>query len=192
MESLLLSFKTEEKGKLSRCGEILFAMILIIVTFPLFLAGCLISFLDLKENPIFSQIRVGKNGKLFSILKIKTISSVQKRKVSFLGKLLRKTKIDELPQLFNVFIGDMRIIGPRPEQPQYVEQFLKQTPSFSLRHKIKPGITGLAQVCLPRATPKDNLKKLEHDLYYVNNHSLKLDCIILLKTLKIILTLDSN
>jgi lipopolysaccharide/colanic/teichoic acid biosynthesis glycosyltransferase len=192
MESVLINSDTHNKSSLHRIFEILIASVLLILASPLFIIGCILSFLDLRENPIFSQIRVGKHNSHFHIYKIKTIADSSDHKITFLGEILRKCKIDEIPQLINVIKGDMRIIGPRPEQPQYVDEFLKIDPNFSLRHEIKPGITGWAQVCLPKAKPKDNLDKLKYDLFYVNNRSIKLDAIIILKTIKIIITLNSN
>lgn len=192
MESVLINSDAHSKSVLHRIFEILIASFLLLIASPLFILGCILSFLDLRENPIYYQIRVGKHDRLFYIYKIKTIADTANDKITFLGEVLRKSKIDEIPQLFNVIKGDMRIIGPRPEQPKYVDQFLKIDPNFALRHEIKPGITGWAQVCLPKAKPKDNLDKLKYDLFYVNNRSIKLDTIIILKTIKIIITLNSN
>lgn len=192
MESVLINSNTHNKSSFYRFFEVLTASVLLLLASPLFIIGCILSLIDLKENPIYSQIRVGKHNRLFLIYKIKTIADNPKDKITLIGRILRKSKIDEIPQLFNVIKGDMRIIGPRPEQPQYVDEFLKINPNFSLRHEIKPGITGWAQVCLPKAKPKDNLDKLKYDLYYVNHRSIKFDAIIILKTIKIIVTLNSN
>ena len=102
------------------------------------------------------------------------------------GKFLRLTKIDELPQLYNVLIGEMSLIGPRPEKIDIVERLSKQNPYYPLRHLIKPGITGWAQVNIPIATPNENLEKLEFDLYYIKNISYFLEFEILLKTIKVV------
>lgn len=182
-----------------RIFDLFFVLISLPISFPLFLIGCLLAIFNLNEPVIYSQPRVGLKGELFLIYKIRTISNKSKIKsadsinqTSFLGNFLRLSKIDELPQLFNVLRGDMSIIGPRPEQPHYVQEFLKENPSFTLRHDIKPGITGWAQVNLPKAKPKDNLKKLKFDLYYIKEYSWKLDFLILIKTIKIVLTFNSN
>ncbi|WBX71668.1 sugar transferase [Tenacibaculum retecalamus] len=184
---------------LKRSFDIFIVSIILLPSLLLIILAFLLTKLTLKESAIFSQIRVGKNDKLFLIYKIRTISNIQNEcleksnfKISTLGKFLRLSKIDELPQLFNVLKGDMSFIGSRPEQPNYVDEYLKQNPSFNLRHIVKPGITGWAQVNLPKAKPKDNLDKLKFDLYYINEYSWKLDFIILIKTIKIVLTLNSN
>ncbi|MFY8004701.1 MAG: sugar transferase, partial [Chitinophagaceae bacterium] len=107
------------------------------------------------------------------------------------GKLLRKTKIDELPQLLNVLLGDMSLIGPRPEKKDIVDRFAKENHFYNYRHIVKPGITGWAQVNNPKATPEQNLEKLEYDLYYINNLSVRLELAILLKTVGVVSSLDS-
>ena len=113
-------------------------------------------------------------------------------RVTLVGKFLRISKIDELPQLYNILKGDMSLIGPRPERPEFVELSNQENAYFDLRHIIKPGVTGWAQVNLPKATPEDNLKKLEYDLYYIKNYSPRLDVEILFRTIKVVLTLNSN
>jgi len=107
------------------------------------------------------------------------------------GKFLRKTKIDELPQIWNVLMGHMSLVGPRPEKVDIVEKCAMENPYYALRHVIKPGITGWAQVNNPKATPEENLQKLEYDLYYIKNMSYLLETRILLKTVKVIFTLNS-
>ncbi|PKH50812.1 capsular biosynthesis protein [Tenacibaculum sp. Bg11-29] len=187
------------KNSMKRVFDIFFVITTLPISLPLFLVGCLLSRFNLNEPIIYSQIRVGQDGSFFLIYKIRTISNNLEKnqtnssaEISTLGSFLRLSKIDELPQLFNVLKGNMSIIGPRPEQPHYVEEYLKLNPSFNLRHVIKPGITGWSQVNMPKATPKDNLKKLEYDLYYIKQYSWKLDFIILIKTVKIILTFNGN
>ena len=113
-------------------------------------------------------------------------------RITSIGKILRFTKIDELPQLYNVLRGNMSIIGPRPEIPEYVEEYAEKIPFFKLRHMVKPGVTGWAQINIPKATPEDSIKKLEYDLYYIKRYSLFLDVKIICRTIKIILTLNSN
>jgi lipopolysaccharide/colanic/teichoic acid biosynthesis glycosyltransferase len=112
-------------------------------------------------------------------------------RITTVGKILRKTKIDELPQLLNVFKGEMSLIGPRPEKKEYVDRFAKENHFYNYRHTVKPGITGWAQVNNPTATPEQNLEKLEYDLYYVNNPSFRLEVKIILKTIGVISTMDS-
>lgn len=166
---------------------------------PLAILGIILTLLSSKGGAFFSQERVGRKGKPFKIYKIRTMvinnggfTQANDSRITPIGKILRFTKIDELPQLYNVLIGDMSIIGPRPEIPEYVEKYAEQMPFFKLRHMIKPGVTGWAQIHIPKATPEDNIKKLEYDLYYIKRYSLSLDIRIVLQTAKIILTLNSN
>ena len=166
---------------------------------PLTILGIILTLLSSKGGAFFSQERVGRKGKSFKIYKIRTMvinnggfTQANDSRITPIGKILRFTKIDELPQLYNVLIGDMSIIGPRPEIPEYVEKCAEQMPFFKLRHMIKPGVTGWAQIHIPKATPEDNIKKLEYDLYYIKRYSLSLDIRIVLQTAKIILTLNSN
>ena len=166
---------------------------------PLTILGIILTLLSSKGGAFFSQERVGRKGKPFKIYKIRTMvinnggfTQTNDSRITPIGKILRFTKIDELPQLYNVLIGDMSIIGPRPEIPEYVEKCAEQMPFFKLRHMIKPGVTGWAQIHIPKATPEDNIKKLEYDLYYIKRYSLSLDIRIVLQTAKIILTLNSN
>ena len=167
--------------------------------FPLTIIGIILTLLSSKGGAFFSQERVGRKVKPFKIYKIRTMvinnggfTQANDSRITPIGKILRFTKIDELPQLYNVLIGDMSIIGPRPEIPEYVEKCAEQMPFFKLRHMIKPGVTGWAQIHIPKATPEDNIKKLEYDLYYIKRYSLSLDIRIVLRTAKIILTLNSN
>ena len=166
---------------------------------PLTILGIILTLLSSRGCAFFSQERIGRKGKPFKIYKIRTMvinnggfTQANDSRITPIGKILRFTKIDELPQLYNVLIGDMSIIGPRPEIPEYVEKCAEQMPFFKLRHMIKPGVTGWAQIHIPKATPEDNIKKLEYDLYYIKRYSLSLDIRIVLQTAKIILTLNSN
>jgi lipopolysaccharide/colanic/teichoic acid biosynthesis glycosyltransferase len=104
---------------------------------------------------------------------------------------MRKTRLDELPQLFNVFRGDMSFVGPRPERPMFVEELAEKIPYYQQRHRVKPGITGWAQLCYPYgASVQDAKEKLQYDLYYLKNHSVLLDLIILLQTVEVVLVGD--
>ncbi|CAA7193873.1 sugar transferase [Chryseobacterium potabilaquae] len=185
---------------LKRIIDLSVSVLLLPVALPVILFGSLLVFMNSPGNVFFSQERVGKNSKKFRIYKLRTMKNEHcgdftknndERLLAF-GKFLRITKIDELPQLFNVLNGNMSLIGPRPEQQKYVEESVAENSYFDLRHLVKPGITGWAQVNLPKATPKDNLKKLEYDLYYIKNFSPLLDVKILLKTVKVIFSLNSN
>jgi lipopolysaccharide/colanic/teichoic acid biosynthesis glycosyltransferase len=104
-------------------------------------------------------------------------------RVTRVGNFIRKTRLDELPQIFNVLKGNMSFVGPRPERPEFVTQLSEQIPYFAERHRVKPGITGWAQICYPYgASEKDALEKLQFDLYYIKNYSMFLDLVIILQT----------
>jgi lipopolysaccharide/colanic/teichoic acid biosynthesis glycosyltransferase len=112
-------------------------------------------------------------------------------RVTRVGAFLRKTRLDELPQLFNVLRGDMSFVGPRPERPVFVDELDRKIPYYQQRHRVKPGITGWAQLCYPYgASVEDAKEKLQYDLYYLKNHSLLLDLIILLQTVEVVLVGD--
>lgn len=168
---------------------------------PLIFLGVLLTKLTSKGDAFFSQVRVGEYGKNFTIRKIRTMeekgnhggfTQSNDARVTCIGRILRLTKIDELPQLWNILIGEMSLIGPRPERPEYVEQYAEINPFFKLRHMIKPGVSGWAQIHFPKATPEDNLKKLEYDLYYIKNYRWPIDIKIIWETIKIVLRMDSN
>lgn len=186
---------------LKRIMDVAFCILLMPIALPLIIFGAIAMAFTSKGPIIFKQRRVGLNNIPFTMYKIRTMVHSKNgyldhtvkddARITSVGQLLRKSKIDELPQLFNVLKGDMSIIGPRPERIDIVERFAKQNKNYSLRHLIKPGITGWAQVNKPLATPEENLIKLEYDLYYINNHSLKLDLEILAKTVGVVKKLQS-
>jgi len=162
---------------------------LIILTIKLFSPG-----------PIFyRQKRVGRLGKEFTIIKFRTmIPGAEKNgpkwaeendeRVTKIGRFLRNTRLDELPQLFNILKGEMSFVGPRPERPEFVKDLTKKIPHYHLRHLIRPGLTGWAQINYPYgASVKDALKKLQYDLFYLKNRSFILDLKIILKTINLIL-----
>jgi len=183
----------------------LFDVSLILLSLPLIL--CLLLFglilvLFGSRGPIFFiQPRVGKDNKPFNLIKLRTMvhhdlphvdhTIEHDERIYPLGKWLRLTKIDEIPQLLNVLRGEMSIIGPRPERIEIVTKTRKLHHLYNSRHKILPGITGWAQVHNPKATPNENLDKLKYDIDYIANMNLKLDAVILLKTIKIILLRNS-
>jgi lipopolysaccharide/colanic/teichoic acid biosynthesis glycosyltransferase len=171
------------------------------IAFSLVLIGGIIVKLTSKGPVFFKQIRVGKNGKHFLIYKLRTMrhskvgnagfTTENDNRITFAGNLLRKSKIDELPQFYNVLKGDMSLIGPRPEIVEIVNNLDSENPYYELRHLVRPGITGWAQVNNPKATPNDSWQKLEYDLFYVKYSSVLLDIKILLKTISIVLRRDS-
>ena len=177
---------------------------LIIVTAPFSLALLLITMLAIKldsKGPLFfTQQRVGKGAKVFTLYKLRSMTvgadsrgaqfaSANDVRVTAVGKVIRKLRIDEIPQLLNVLKGDMALVGPRPEQASFVERFEQEIPMYSFRHVVRPGITGWAQVTQGYADDDDSTReKLSYDFYYVKNIGIWLDFLIILKTLKTILT----
>lgn len=172
------------------------------LTIPLTLFLPVIALLNLaspRGSLFYRQLRIGRNGKEFWIYKFRTMipqaetngavfTQKEDKRVTRLGKFLRKTRIDELPQIWNILRGEMSFIGPRPERPEFVQELQRAMPFYNLRHLVKPGITGWAQINFPYAgSIEENLKKLQYDLYYVKNRSLLLDLAILLKTINIVL-----
>lgn len=170
-----ITFNEETYYKL----DTLLAALLIILFAPLMALIAIAIKLFMGGNIFFTQVRVGKKGKLFNIIKFRTmiedaevntgptLATKDDSRITSLGKFLRASHLDELPQIFNVFLGDMTIIGPRPERPEFVSKFNNIIPNYNLREISKPGITGFAQICLPYdATPEE---KLEYDLYYIEH-----------------------
>ena len=171
------------------------------VTFP-FIAGAIK--LNSPGPIFFRQERVGRMGELFFIYKYRTMkalsadgsaetggaqfASVGDDRITRVGKFLRATRLDEIPQFLNIFKNEMGIIGPRPERPEFVSQLVKQMPFYSLRHLIKPGLTGWAQIKQSYyGTLEENLRKLEYDLYYIKNRGFWMDVAIVLRTINIVL-----
>jgi sugar transferase (PEP-CTERM system associated) len=150
--------------------------------------------------PVFyCQDRVGFQGRVIRLCKFRSMrmdaeidgcarwATTKDKRVTKVGSLIRKVRVDELPQLFNVFKGQMSFVGPRPERPEFVAQFAQSIPYYEDRHAVKPGITGWAQLCYPYgASEQDALEKLQYDLYYVKHHGLILDLLILLQTVEVI------
>ena len=155
---------------------------------------------DSKGPFIFSQERVGQNNKLYKIHKFRSMVANAEEKsgpvwakdhderVTRVGHVIRKLRIDELPQLWNVLKGEMSFVGPRPERKFFVDQLEKKIPFYPERFAIKPGITGWAQVCYPYgSTVEDAIQKLNYDLFYIKNLSIFMDVMIVLKTFKIVI-----
>lgn len=176
------------------------AFIILILLAPFLLFISVWIYFDSPGGVIFKQKRVGINGKIFFIYKFRSmIPDAEKvtgvvwaqendQRITRLGHWLRKMRIDELPQLLNVIKGDMRLIGPRPERPEFVELLTKSVPFYQSRHLVKPGITGWAQVKYSYgASVNDSAEKLAYDLFYIKNRSFKLDFEILLRTLWVVI-----
>lgn len=185
---------------LKRVFDILVSSLALLITLPFF--PLFVFFVKYKSpGPVFYlQKRVGEFGKDFTIYKLRSMVTDAESmsgaawalendpRVSHFGHLMRKTRIDELPQLLNVLKGDMSFIGPRPERPEFVKQISENTPYYMERHAVKPGITGWAQVMYPYGSSiGDSVEKLRYDLYYINNLSLFLELLIVFETIKVIL-----
>lgn len=183
--------------------NILLAFFIFIFVWPIMLITSLIIYFDdgmrTGASVFYKQERVGLNGKLFKILKFRSMrpdaekggakwASKNDDRVTRIGHFIRKYRIDELPQLLNVFKGEMSFIGPRPERPEFVEQLVKEVPYYNQRHNVKPGLAGWAQLNYPYgASVEDSMEKLKFDLYYVKHQSLLLDIVILIRTVEIVL-----
>ena len=176
---------------LKRLLDICISVIVIIITSPILLIVALIIRLTSSDSIIFKQKRVGFNGNEFVMYKFRSMINVDEEEVQWttaddnrktkFGSFIRKTSIDELPQFFNVLKGNMSIIGPRPERPYFVNEFRKSIPKYMVKHQVKPGITGLAQIkgCRGDTSIK---KRITYDIFYVENWNFTLDLIIFLKT----------
>jgi exopolysaccharide biosynthesis polyprenyl glycosylphosphotransferase len=192
-----------EKGlyeKTKRFFDILFAIFLGILTIPFFPLIALAIILETKGGTFYTQARVGKNEKIFKLLKFRTMvqdaekdgaqwTTDKDTRVTKVGNILRKTRIDELPQLLNVLKGDMSFVGPRPERPEFVQTLEKEIPHYQIRHLVRPGLSGWAQINQPTgdASVKESTEKLQYDLYYIKNRSLVFDLDVLAKTIMVVL-----
>ena len=183
-----------------RTFDLSLALVLLLLTFPVMLLAVIAIFLE-SGRPVFLwQERVGWGGRPFFCVKFRSMrtdaegdgvarwASVNDSRVTGVGRLLRKLRIDELPQLFNVLSGEMSLVGPRPERPTFVAELKQRIRFYDLRHSIKPGVTGWAQIRYPYGSSvEDAQRKLQYDLYYVKNHSLALDVLVIMETIRVVL-----
>jgi sugar transferase (PEP-CTERM system associated) len=179
------------------------ASLVLLIAWPFMLLTAIIIFFEDVRNSnasiFYKQERVGLNGKLFNIFKFRSMrpdaekdgakwATTNDSRVTKIGMFIRKYRIDELPQLLNIFRGEMSFIGPRPERPQFVEQLIREIPYYNQRHNVKPGLAGWAQLNYPYgASVEDSMEKLKFDLYYVKHQSLMLDILILIRTVEVVL-----
>ena len=185
-----------------RLLDVVASALLLIVGWPLMLlALAAIKLEDGWHAPVlYRQQRVGRYSRNFDVLKFRSMrvnaeapgtavwAAVADTRVTRIGSFIRKVRIDELPQIFNVLRGDMSLVGPRPERPEFVAQLENRIPYYRERHSVKPGITGWAQLCYPYgSSEQDAAEKLQYDLYYVKNHSLVFDIMIVLQTVEVVL-----
>jgi sugar transferase (PEP-CTERM system associated) len=191
--------KTETTRMLKRAMDIGLSLLGLALSLPIMVVVAALVKLDSKGPVLFRQARVGERGRIFVLNKFRSMSVDAERdgavwaqeqdpRVTRIGRLLRRTRLDELPQFWNVLVGDMSFVGPRPERPEFVGTLQKQIPFYMGRHSVKPGITGWAQVRHHyAASVEDSMEKLQYDLYYIKNLSPLLDLVILMSTLQVVL-----
>jgi sugar transferase (PEP-CTERM system associated) len=193
-------------GTFRRIGKRVFDIIVVLMLAPIALPFAVMVSLAIfiesggRGSVLYSQVRVKQFGVPFNIYKFRSMvtnaekdgvaqwASKNDSRITRVGQVIRKGRLDELPQLFNVLKGDMSFVGPRPERPEFVEKLAKAVPYYEERHRVKPGLTGWAQVCYSYGdTVGDSVEKLQYDLYYVKNYSLLLDLLILLQTAEVVM-----
>lgn len=184
---------------MKRVVDIIISIVGLILTLPLWVAVALLIKLDSPGPVFYRQMRVGLRGQPYMIWKFRSMHVDAEKsgprwaeksdpRVSRVGRVLRKLRIDELPQLYNVLRGEMSLVGPRPERPVFVEDLRKKIPYYDIRHTVRPGVTGWAQTQFRYgSTAEDAHTKLQYDLYYVKNMTLKLDMRILTETMRVVL-----
>ncbi len=183
-----------------RMLDLALSMILAFLTAPLMMFTALAIRLDSRGPILYSQARVGENGRVFTVFKFRSMRTDAEQtgrpvwardkddRITRVGRFIRKTRLDELPQLWNVMRGDMSFVGPRPERPFFVEQLAREIPFYMERHAVKPGLTGWAQVKYEYGSSvEDAMEKLRYDLYYIKHLSIVFDLTIVLDTVKVVL-----
>ena len=184
-----------------RLFDVTWSLLLLILAAPLMLVTIMAIAFESRGPVFYRQERVGRDGRSFRVWKFRSMrlnaeadgrpqwAAANDSRVTRVGAMIRRYRIDEIPQLVNVLKGDMSLVGPRPERPFFVQQLTGETPFYAARHCVKPGLTGWAQVRYQYgATVADSLEKLQYDLYYVKNHTLFLDAVILFETVGVVLS----
>jgi sugar transferase (PEP-CTERM system associated) len=189
-------------GLAKRAFDLTAATLMLILAAPVMLGVAVASLLEsrLRDPVFYHQVRVGQHGNLFRVHKFRSMrvdaeadgvarwASHNDSRITPLGTFIRKTRLDELPQIFNVLKGQMSLVGPRPERPEFVEQLSASIPYYAERHRVKPGVTGWAQLLYSYGSDdEDARRKLEYDLYYVKHAGLMLDLVILLQTVEVVI-----
>lgn len=181
--------------RFKRWIDIVLAVIFLVPTIILFPFIAILIKVDSSGSIFYRQKRIGKNGKIFEITKFRSmIENAEKNgaewakkddmRITFIGNIIRKTRLDELPQIWNVLKGELSFVGPRPERPEFVKELTEKIPHYPMRYLVKPGLSGWAQINFPYgASIEDATEKLQYDLYYIKNRSLLLEISILLKTI---------
>lgn len=183
-----------------RVFDVIASSVLIVLSAPIMIGTAIAILLEDGAPVFYRQRRVGRNNTTFDVLKFRSMRTDAESggeavwakpdddRVTRVGRVIRKLRFDELPQLFNVLGGSMSMVGPRPERPEFVERLREDLPYYMERHRVKPGITGWAQLCYPYgSSQKDAFEKLQYDLYYVKNRTLLFDIIILIQTAEVVL-----
>jgi exopolysaccharide biosynthesis polyprenyl glycosylphosphotransferase len=194
------------RGRRARINEIARASMHRVVAFigaflslPIAMMTAILIKLDSRGPVLYKQERVGKNGRPFKLMKFRSMrtdaekdgpvwAKTDDERMTRVGRIIRKIRVDEIPQFWNILRGDMNFVGPRPERPHFVKQLAEEIPYYEQRHLIAPGLTGWAQINYPYgASIEDAKQKLQYDLYYMKNHSVALDATIMFETTKTIL-----
>ncbi|NMF90755.1 TIGR03013 family XrtA/PEP-CTERM system glycosyltransferase [Aromatoleum petrolei] len=188
---------------IKRCFDVLASAILLMFALPVMLVTACLILLEDGGPVLYRQERVGRRGRIFRVIKFRSMRQDAEGdgrprwaqsgddRVTRVGHVIRRFRIDELPQLLNVLSGEMSLVGPRPERPYFVDQLTREIPFYSVRHSVKPGVTGWAQVRYQYgASVDDAIQKLQYDLYYVKNHNLALDILVLFETVRVVLTCE--
>ena len=191
--------KVKFYNNIKSCIEFILSFLLLILVIPIIMLACIAIVIEIRANPFYTQERVGLNGRIFKIYKLRSMyidaekdghkwASENDDRITKVGSIIRNTRIDELPHLINILKRDMSFIGPRPERPEFVKEFLKDIPDFNDRLVVKPVISVWSQVNVVYSlTQKENLVL---DKYYIENEGFKLDLLILLKTIIVVFTGD--
>lgn len=187
------------RAAIKRVFDVVCASILIVLFLPIMLITALVIVLDDGFPILYRQERVGQNGRLFNVIKFRSMRKDAEKdgqprwataaddRCTRCGRFIRKVRIDELPQLFSVLAGTMSMVGPRPERPFFVDRLTQEIPYYAIRHSVKPGVTGWAQVRYQYGSSvEDAAEKLQYDLYYVKNHSLFLDIVVMFETIGVV------
>ncbi len=184
---------------LKRILDIGASLAILIPLLPFLLLAMLAVWLDDGGPVLYRQVRVTKGGRPFQIMKLRTMrvdaeksgavwAAAGDSRITRVGNFLRRSRLDELPQLFNVLKGDMSLVGPRPERPEFIEELARQLPLYDERHAVKAGLTGWAQINYPYGASLDDARsKLSYDLYYVKNFNIFFDVLIVMQTLRVVI-----
>ena len=184
-----------------RVFDVVSSSLILLAALPVMAITAVLIKLESPGAVLYRQERVGLNGRVFNVIKFRSMRSDAEKdgkprwatlnddRVTKIGRFIRKVRIDELPQLLNVLRGEMSMVGPRPERQFFVDELISKIPYYAVRHSVKPGVTGWAQVRYEYgSTVEDSIEKLQYDLYYVKNHTLFLDLLIMLETVAVVLT----